>query len=164
MDARAQHDGPGRGGAEGGTGRDVSRGEFRESLVAGQGCGEAEEGEEVAAFSFVPDGEAAVAEEPGDRPLDLPAVLAEPLAGLDTGTGDPRDEVPAAEPAEVLRRVVRLVACGLQFPYHAGRHRHEHTVAVGRAQQRSADGVEFQRPARFRVALHGGLGVGRKAS
>jgi hypothetical protein len=41
------------------------------------GCGEAEE---VAAFSFVPDGEAAVADEPGDRPLDLPSVPAEAFA------------------------------------------------------------------------------------
>lgn len=36
-------------------------------------------------LSFVPDGEAAVAEEPGGRPLGLPAVRAEALAGLDAG-------------------------------------------------------------------------------
>ncbi|MDQ0700963.1 hypothetical protein QF048_007490 [Streptomyces sp. W4I9-2] len=86
----------------------ASQGDFGEFLVADQGGGEAKEGEEVAAFSFVPDGEAAVAEEPGDRPLDLPAMPSEPLTRLDTGAGDPCDEVPTAEPAEVLCGVVRL--------------------------------------------------------
>ncbi|WP_436846753.1 hypothetical protein [Streptomyces litmocidini] len=44
----------------------VSRGEFREFLVAGEGCGEAQEGEEVVALVFIADGETAVAEQPGD--------------------------------------------------------------------------------------------------
>jgi hypothetical protein len=70
----------------------VSRGEFRELLVAGKGGGQAEEGEEVGALPLVPDGEAAVAEQPGDGPLDLPAVSTEPLTGLDARTRDARDE------------------------------------------------------------------------
>lgn len=59
---------------------DFLRGEFRELLIAGEDGCEAEEGEEVGALSLVPDGGPAVAEEPGDRLLDLPAVPAEPLA------------------------------------------------------------------------------------
>ncbi|SFD78338.1 hypothetical protein SAMN05421773_13027 [Streptomyces aidingensis] len=61
------------------------------------------------ALAFVPDGEAAVAEEPADRPLDPPAVSAESLAGLDAGAGDPRGDAPAAEPSAVSGGVVRLV-------------------------------------------------------
>ena len=52
----------------------VSRGEFGELLVASQYGGQAEEGQEVAAFAFVSHGEAAVAEEPGYGSLDLPPV------------------------------------------------------------------------------------------
>jgi len=53
--------------------------------------------------------ETAVAEQPGDRPLDLPAVSAEPLAGLDTRARDARDESSGAEPGKVFGGVVRLV-------------------------------------------------------
>lgn len=60
--------------------------------MASEGCGEAQESEEVAALAFIADGETAVAEQPGDRPLDLPAVSAEPLAGLDARARDARDE------------------------------------------------------------------------
>ena len=44
------------------------------------------------ALSFVSDGQAAVAEEPSDRPLDLPAVPTEAFAGLDAWPRDARDE------------------------------------------------------------------------
>jgi hypothetical protein len=70
----------------------------------------------VGALSFVSDGEPAVAEQPGDRPLDLPAVAAEPFAGLDARARDPRDETPAAEPCEVIGGVVRLVRADLDRP------------------------------------------------
>lgn len=43
-------------------------------------------------FGSIADSETAVAEQPGDRPLDLPAVSAEPLAGLDARARDARDE------------------------------------------------------------------------
>lgn len=82
---------------------------FRELLVAGQGGGQAEEDEEVRALSFVSDGEAAVAEEPGDRPLDLPAVPTEAFAGLDAGPRDARDEPALAQPGQVFGGEVRLV-------------------------------------------------------
>lgn len=63
----------------------------------------------MAALSLVSDGQAAVAEEPGDRPFDLPAVPAETLAGLDAGPGDARDDAPLAQPLQPLGGVVRLV-------------------------------------------------------
>lgn len=85
----------------------VSRGEFCELLVAGQGCGEAEEGEEMAALAFVSDGEPAVAEQPGDRPLDLPAVAAEPFAALGSRTRDPRDQGAAAETGQCPESEIR---------------------------------------------------------
>lgn len=62
---------------------------------------------------LVPDGEAAVAEEPGDRPFDLPAVSAEPLAGFDSRAGDAWDDAAAAQPPQVLGGVVGLVRAEL---------------------------------------------------
>ena len=87
----------------------VSRGRFRELFIAGQcGC-EAEEGQEVCALSFVSDGQAPVAEEPRDRPFDLPAVFAEAFAGFDSGTGDTGDDAAVAQPLQAFGGVVRLV-------------------------------------------------------
>src|SRR5690606_34603217 len=59
------------------------------------------------------DGEAAVAEEPGDRPLDLPAVPAEAFAGLNAGPCDAGDDAAAARPLQMLGGVVRLVSAEL---------------------------------------------------
>lgn len=61
------------------------------------------------ALSFVSDGEAAVAEEPGDRPFDLPAVPTEAFAGLDAGPRDARDEPALARPGQVFGGEVRLI-------------------------------------------------------
>jgi hypothetical protein len=63
----------------------------------------------VRSLSLVPDGEPAEAEQPGDRPLDLPAVPAEPLARFDPGTRDARDEPSLAQPGEVFGGEIRLV-------------------------------------------------------
>lgn len=65
---------------------------FASFFVAGQGGGQAEEGEDVRPLSFVSDGEASVAEEPSDRPFELPAVPTEAFAGIDAGPRDARDE------------------------------------------------------------------------
>lgn len=68
----------------------VSFGQFGEFLEAGQrGC-EGEERGEVAGFAFVAHGQPPVAEDPGDRPLDLPAPAAQSLAGLDAALGSRR--------------------------------------------------------------------------
>lgn len=105
----------------------VSRGEFGEFLVAGEGCGEAEEGEEVAALAFVSDGEAAVAEQPGNGAFDLPAVPSESLGRLDAGAGDPDRDAAFAQPGAVFGGVVGLVRAefsGLAAPWSAsGPHR-----------------------------------------
>lgn len=69
----------------------------------------------MVAISLVPNREAAVAEEPRDRPLDLPTVPAEALAGLDAGTGDPGGEPAITEPAQVFRGVVRLIGPDLRW-------------------------------------------------
>lgn len=74
----------------------------------------------MAAFALAPDGQAAVAEEPGDRPFDLPAVPAETLAGLDAGSGDARDDAPLAQPLQPLGGVVRLVGAEPAGPTSAG--------------------------------------------
>lgn len=92
---------------------ECSRGEFCELLVAGESGSETEEGEEVGALSLVPDGEPAIAEQPGDGPLDLPAVPAEPLARLDHGPCDARDESALRQPGEVVGGEARLA--GAEF-------------------------------------------------
>ncbi len=61
------------------------------------------------ALSFVSNGQAAVAEEPSDRPLDLPAVPTEAFAGLDARPRDARDEPTLAQPAEVFGGEVCLM-------------------------------------------------------
>jgi len=63
----------------------------------------------MAAFALVSDGQPAVAEEPGDRPFDLPPVAAETLAGLDAGPGDARNDSPLAQPLQPLSGVVCLI-------------------------------------------------------
>jgi hypothetical protein len=116
-----------------------------ELLVTGQGGCETEEGEEVGALSFVSEGEPTVAEEPGDRPFDLPAVPAEPFAGLDTGAGDARDDVAFPQPGQVLGGVVRLVRPELGWA----------------APARSATGSRCGYPADQRLERVDVVGVGR---
>lgn len=59
--------------------------------------------------ALISDGETAVAEQPGDRPLDHPPVPAEFLAGLDTSAGDTHADAAIADPAAQLDLVVCLV-------------------------------------------------------
>jgi len=67
----------------------------------------------VAAFAFVADGEAAVAEEPGYGPLDLPPVPSEALGRLDARAGDPRGDAAPAQPGDGLGGMAGLVAAEL---------------------------------------------------
>lgn len=60
-------------------------------------------------IKWIFDGQAAVAEEPSDRPLDLPAVPTEAFAGLDAWPRDARDEPTLAQPDEVFGGEVRLI-------------------------------------------------------
>ena len=70
----------------------------------------------MGALLLVPDGEPAVAEQPGDRPLDLPAVPAEPLARLDPRTRDARDDPSLSQPGKVFGGEVRLVRAEFDGP------------------------------------------------
>jgi hypothetical protein len=67
----------------------------------------------VAALAFVSDGEASVAEGPGDGPFDLPAVAAEAGGGFGARPGDAWHDSASAQPSEVVGGVVRLVAAEL---------------------------------------------------
>ena len=67
----------------------------------------------MAAGALVPDGEAAVTEQPGDRALDLTAVTAEALGGVDAGAGDPRHDAPFPQPPEVVGLVMGLIGAEL---------------------------------------------------
>ena len=59
--------------------------------------------------SFVADGQAAIAVEPGQRALDDPAVAAEALAGIDALAGDAHPDVALAEGGSAAGDVVGLV-------------------------------------------------------
>jgi hypothetical protein len=65
--------------------------------------------QEVAAFAFVADGEAKVAEQPGDGTLDLPPVPSQALGRLDARMGDPRGDAASAQPCQGLSGMVNLV-------------------------------------------------------
>ncbi|MEU8349979.1 hypothetical protein, partial [Streptomyces sp. NPDC048845] len=80
------------------------------------GSGQAEEGKKVRALSLVSVSQAAVAEEPSNRPIDLPAVPTEAFAGLDARPRDAREEPTLAQPAEVFGGEVRLVLAEFDGP------------------------------------------------
>jgi hypothetical protein len=59
--------------------------------------------------AFIADRQASVGQQPGQRPLDLPAVAAQPRVGLHSTPGDPRDDAPAAERLPAGPIVIALV-------------------------------------------------------
>jgi hypothetical protein len=63
--------------------------------------------------TFVADGETAVAKQPRQGPLDLPAVTAQPLAGLHAAASDPRADPTTTERPSAGRIVVAFVAVQL---------------------------------------------------
>jgi hypothetical protein len=69
-------------------------------------------GQDVSAV-LVADREAPVGQQPGQGAFDLPALSAQPLAGLQPTAGDPRDDAPAAQRPPAGREVVSLVAMQL---------------------------------------------------
>jgi hypothetical protein len=81
-----------------------------EFLVAGECGGESEKGAEVVGVALISDGEAAVAEQPGDRSFDHPTVFAQLLAGLDPFAGDPDDDAAVTDPLPQFGVVVGLVS------------------------------------------------------
>src|SRR6185437_15353951 len=90
----------------------VSRGEFGEFLVAGEGRCQGDEGQEVAGVALVAQGQPPVPGEPGDGALDDPAVPAQFLAGFDSFTGDAGGDAPVAEPSAQVSLVIGLVRIG----------------------------------------------------
>src|SRR4051812_45924589 len=82
-------------------------------VEADERAGEVEEGLVDVGPALVADGEPAVAGEPGQGPLNDPAVATEPLAGVDAASGDPRDDPASAEIASAAREVVALVGVQL---------------------------------------------------
>ncbi|GAB1340126.1 hypothetical protein ACE1SV_67160 [Streptomyces sp. E-15] len=75
--------------------------------VADEGCGYADEGQEVVGLSLVAAVQPAASGQPGDRSFDDPAVSAEPRGGLDALAGD---AVADATPAKSFPQVVVVVA------------------------------------------------------
>jgi hypothetical protein len=59
-----------------------------ESAVADEGCGYADEGQEVLGLSLVTAVQPSTPAQPGDRSLDDPTVSAEPRGRLDAFAGD----------------------------------------------------------------------------
>lgn len=88
--------------------------------MAGQGGGEGHECAVQAGVAFVPDGQPAVAGEPGDGPFDDPPVPAEPVRGLDAAAGDTGPDTAGAEHAAQVGIVVALVGVQLVRTAPAG--------------------------------------------
>jgi hypothetical protein len=59
--------------------------------------------------ALISDRGAAVGQQPGQGPLDLPSMAAQPLAGLHPTPGDPRGDAPATEHPSAARVVVAPV-------------------------------------------------------
>ena len=84
-----------------------------EPAGADQRTAEMEEcGQEVGA-ALVADRQAPIGQQPGQGALHLPALAAQPLAGLHPTAGDPRRDVPAAQHPPAARGVIALVAMEL---------------------------------------------------
>ena len=64
--------------------------------------------------TLVADGEAAVAGEPGERPLDHPAMATELLAGVDPSASDTAADAASVQVTSAAEDVVRLVGVELQ--------------------------------------------------
>jgi hypothetical protein len=80
-----------------------------DEVQADEAGGEVVEGKMDVGAAFVADGEAAVATEPGQRPLHDPAVAAQASAALDASSGDAREDAPAATGLSAVGKVVGLV-------------------------------------------------------
>jgi hypothetical protein len=59
--------------------------------------------------ALVADRQAPVGQQPGQRPLDLPAMATQPGAGLHPTAGDPRRDAPAAQQLPAARVVIALI-------------------------------------------------------
>jgi hypothetical protein len=87
-----------------------------QSTAADEGCGYADEGEEVFGLAFIAAVETAAAGQPGRRSLDHPPMPAQPLRGLDILTGDTVADTALAEPSAQVVVVVALVRVQFRRP------------------------------------------------
>jgi hypothetical protein len=69
-------------------------------------------GQDVGA-ALVTDRQAPIREQPGQGPLDLPAMAAQPCRGVDPAPGDPRGDAPSAQQPPAAREVVAFVGVQL---------------------------------------------------
>jgi hypothetical protein len=83
-----------------------------------------ERGQDIGA-ALIADRQAPAAQQPGQRPLHLPTMTAQPGAGLHPTAGDPRGDVPAPQRPPAGRVVVALIAMelGRSPPWPPGRPR-----------------------------------------
>lgn len=79
-------------------------------MVADEGYGYTDEGEEVLGFAFVAAVESSAAGQPRNRALDHPAVAAQPLWGLGALAGDAVADASTAEPSAQVGVFAALVA------------------------------------------------------
>jgi hypothetical protein len=84
-----------------------------ESAVADEGCGDADEGQEVLGLSLVTAVQPSASGQPGDRSLDDPAMPAEPRGRLDALAGDAVADTTLAKPFPQVVVVVALVCMEL---------------------------------------------------
>lgn len=88
--------------------------------MADEGCGYADEGEEVFGLALVTAVEPTAAGEPGHGPFDDPPVAAQSLRGLDSLAGDAVADAAVAEPSAQVVVVVALVCVELAGPASTG--------------------------------------------
>jgi hypothetical protein len=84
-----------------------------EEAQAEQSAGKVEQPLEEVHPPLVADAEAAAAEQPGEAALDHPAVPPEPLTGVDSPTGNPRQDATRSQRTAEGRGVVCLVGVQL---------------------------------------------------
>jgi hypothetical protein len=84
-----------------------------EAAAADQGCGYADEGIGMFGLALVAAVQAPASSEPGDRPLNNPAVSTKTLRGLDALEGNAMTDAPLAKPSAQVVVVVALVGMEL---------------------------------------------------
>ena len=80
---------------------------------ADEGAGEMQEGEDGGGLTMEAHGQTAEGKDPRIRPFDRPAVATEPLAGLDTATGDPGYDPAPPQSLPADGKIVAFVAVEL---------------------------------------------------
>ncbi len=88
-------------------------------VEADEGTAERQEGVMELRPAFIADRQSPVPVQPGQRPLDHPAVATQPLTRLDAFAGDPDLDVPPVQEATAARDIVGLVGMELGRAFSA---------------------------------------------